>query len=121
MLGVLAAVVVAVSTACNPLVAISSDSANLVALRDEMHNSSSLGGVSALNVKGRLAVVKDATILGGDATKWASRSGPGPVMQSVWNATYLRNSPRDPYRTFTFVEVLNAQGRHLITLIPAGC
>jgi len=121
MFGVVAAVVVAVSTACNPLVAISSDSANLNMLRDEMQHSSSLNGVSAVNVKGRLAVVKDANVLGGDPTKWVVRGGPGPVMQSVWSATYAHNSPRDSYRSFTFVEVLNAQGRHLITLLPSGC
>lgn len=121
MVNLIAAVVVAVSTACNPLVAISSDSANLNALRDEMQHSASLGGVSAVNVKGRLAVVKDANVLGGDPTKWVVRGGPAPVIQGVWNATYTRLSPRDPYRTFTFVEVLNAQGRHLVTLEPAGC
>lgn len=121
MFGFLATVVVAVSTACNPLVAIGHDAANLSTLQDDMRRSSSLGGVSAVSVKGRLAVVKDANVLGGDPTKWVLRNGPAPVMEAFWNATYTRNSPRDPYRTFTFVEVLNAQGRHLITLIPPGC
>lgn len=116
-----AAFVVAVSTACNPMVAISRDQADFAALRDEIGKSSELTGVAVTGVKGRLAIVQDGAITSGDTTKWSKAPGPAAVMRSVWAATYNRSNPRDPYRTFTFVEVLNARGQHLITLSPAEC
>jgi hypothetical protein len=53
--------------------------------------------------------------------KWSKTPGPARVTRSVWTVTYNRNNPRDPYRTFTFVEVLNARGQHLITFSPPEC
>lgn len=116
-----AAFVVAVSTACNPMIATSRDSADLVALRDEMGKSSALTGIAVASVKGRLAIVEDGAIPGPDNGKWSKTPGPSVVMRSVWAATYNRSNPRDPYRTFTFVEVLNARGQHLVTLSPPEC
>lgn len=116
-----AAFVVAVSTACNPMVAISRDSVDLAALRDDIGRSSELAGVSATGAKGRLAIVRDGAVPGSDAGKWLKNPGPAGVMRSVWSATYNRNNPRDPYRSITFVEVLNARGQHLITLSPPEC
>src|SRR5579885_2000495 len=116
-----AAFVVAVSTACNPMVATSRDSVDLAALRDEMGKSGALAGVAVTGVKGRLAIVQDGAIPGPDNGKWSKAPGASDVMRSVWAATYNRSNPRDPYRTFTFVEVLNARGQHLVTLSPREC
>jgi hypothetical protein len=117
-----AAFVVAVSTACNPMVALSHDSVDLASLRNDIGHSSALAGVSVVDVKGRLATVEDGSIAGADTgKKWSKSPGPAAVMQSVWAVAYIRNNPTDLYRTFTFVEVLNARGQHVITLSPPEC
>jgi len=117
-----AAFVVALGPACNPLVATSHDSADIVTLREDIGRNSDLVGISVLSVKGRLATVRDATIAGSDtAGKWSKNPGPAGVLHSVWAADYMRNNPVDLYRTFTFVEVLNARGQHLVTLSPPEC
>ncbi|GEM_PF-4218536 len=116
-----AAFVVAVSTACNPMVALSHDSVDLASLRNDIGHSSALAGVSVVGVKGRLATVEDGSFAGADPGKWSKAPGPAAVMQSVWAVAYMRNNPEDPYRTFTFVEVLNARGQHVITLSPPEC
>lgn len=121
VLGAVAALIIAMNAACNPMVAISNDAKNLSTLRDLLQGSSTLSAVRAVSAKGRLAVVKDNATLGTGAGRWLKTTGPAAVLAGLWNAAYVRDSPRDPYRTFTFVQVLNAQGSPIIMLSPQGC
>ena len=107
----------ALSAACNPSVAISHDGTDLSSLREEIGRSPALTTVSVVAVKGRLATVKDTSLSGTVTGRWPKAD----VMRSAWIATYNRNNPRDPLRSLTFVEVLNAAGVHYVTLIPAEC
>src|SRR5579871_5419054 len=100
----------ALSAACNPAIAISHDSTDLSSLREEIGRIPTLTTVTAVAVKGRLATVKDSSVMGTATGRWSKAD----VMRSAWLATYNRNNPRDSLRTFVFVEVLNAQGLHFI-------